>query len=137
MINDMNRLLGFLAIICILSSCMGTKHLPEGEKLYTGADIKLIPRKIKDRKEIIKSAEVAVRPSPNKKFLGMRPKLWLYNVAGNPQKKGFRSWIKKMGEPPVLLSQVSPGESARFIDAKLFNIGIFRSATESKVKEKK
>jgi hypothetical protein len=132
------RVLQYILISFLVSSCTGTRKLPEGEKLYTGAEIKLIPEKIKKKKYIINEAEEALRPEPNKKFLWMRPKLWMYYVAGTPKKKGFRKWLKeKAGEPPVLLSDVRPGETSGFIDAKLFNIGIFRAATESKVVEKK
>ncbi len=125
----MMKLREAIKIVCIILcfftvSCTGLKYVPEGEKLYTGADIKLTShQKIKKKKNIVAAAEKAVRPKPNKKFLGMRPKLWLYNVAGNPKKKkGFKSWLKKQGEPPVYLSSVKPGETAKFIDAKLFNI---------------
>ena len=132
---------GCLLLITVIISCTGLKYVPEKEKLYTGADIKIESnQKIakKNRKAAAEAAKKAVRPKPNKTFLGMRPKLWLYDVAGNTdKKKGFRAWLKKQGEPPVYLSSVKPGETTKFIDAKLFNIGIFKSATEFKVKEKK
>lgn len=123
----------------LLSSCQGTKHIPEGEKLYTGAKVKLTSQeKLRHKKNIKEAVETAVRPKPNKKLLGMRPKLWFYYVAGNPTKKGFRNWVKtKLGEPPVLLSEVKPGETSKYIDARLFNIGIFNSSTTSQLKEGK
>ncbi len=129
----------FFVLCLFAASCTGLKYVPENEKLYTGADIKLESySKIKKKKPIIEAANKAIRPTPNKKFLASRPKLWMYYVAGNPtKKKGFRSWLKKQGEPPVYLSTVKPGETAKFVDAKLFNIGIFKSATEFKVVEKK
>src|SRR5690606_37145567 len=38
----------------------------------------------------------------------LRPKLWFYNIAGEPKKdKGFRYWLRnKFGEEPVLLTDV-------------------------------
>ncbi|MEP7168103.1 MAG: BamA/TamA family outer membrane protein, partial [Bacteroidota bacterium] len=94
--------------------------------------------KIKNKKFIINNAKEAVRPRPNKKFLGMRPKLWFYYVAGDSANKGLRKWMKyKLGEPPVLMSSISPGETAKYIDARLFNIGIFKTASSYEIKEKK
>ncbi|MEP7264532.1 MAG: BamA/TamA family outer membrane protein [Bacteroidota bacterium] len=126
------------ALISLLCSCTGLHKIAEGEKLYTGAEVKLhITGHLKNKKEIHNTVEPALRPVPNKKFLWMRPKLWFYQQAGTPEKKGFRSWLKKMGEPPVYQSQVKMESAAKNIDAALFNIGIFRSITEPEVKEKK
>ena len=129
----------FIFFLCVLCSCTATKFLPEGDRLYDGAEVELLSsEKIKNKKFIIKNAEEALRPKRNKKFLGSRPKLWFYYTAGDSAKKGFRKWVKnKLGEPPVYMSNVKPGETAKFIDAKLFNIGIFETATSFEVKERK
>ena len=126
----------FLILISlILAACTGTRHLPEGEKLYTGAEIKLESAEKMNQRFVKSTVQVAVRPKPNKGYLGIRPKLWKYNMAGeNPQSK-FNKWLQRTGEPPVLLSSVKPGATSAIIDAKLFNIGIFKSFTESKIVE--
>jgi len=128
-----------LFLVCLLlTACSGTRHLPSGEKLYTAAKIKLESiDKIKNKGYIQSIAEKAARPFPNKKFLGMRPKLWMYMKAGENPKSRFKKWLKKNGEPPVLLSSVKSGVTSTIIDAKFFNIGIFKSFTESKIAEKK
>jgi len=124
-------------LILLLAACTGTRHLPNGEKLYTGAEIKLESAEKMDRQFVKSIVKAAVRPAPNKVYLGIRPKLWKYNFAGeNPQSK-FKKWLQRTGEPPVLLSSVKPGATSAIIDAKLFNIGIFKSFTESKIVEKK
>ena len=124
----------------LLASCSGTKHLPKGEKLYTGADIKLESTdhiSHRKKKSIKGVAENAVRPKPNKKIMGLRPKLWMYMKAGeNPQGK-LNKWFKKNGEAPVFISSVKPAVTAAIIDARLFNIGILNSYTEYKIIEKK
>ncbi len=131
-----NKYLLLLACL-ILAACSGTKHLPKGEKLYTGAEIKFESVGKLNKKLIRTAAEGAVRPVPNKKFLGFRLKLWIYYAAGeNPETK-INKWLKKKGEPPVLLSSVKPGVTSAIIDARLFNLGIFKSFTESKTVEKK
>ncbi|MCW3103775.1 MAG: surface antigen [Bacteroidetes bacterium] len=126
-------------IACLLfASCSGTRRLPEGEKLYTGADIKLeYEGKIKNKKTLKAEAESAVRPKTNKGFLGMRPRLCMYMYAGEAPKSKFKKWLKKKGEAPVLLSSVKPSATSGFIDAKLFNNGVFKSSTQYKIVEKK
>ncbi len=132
-----------ISSLCLLAflmqGCTATRLVPDGEKLYTGASVKLSAQeKLRDKKEIIEVAESAIRPKPNKKIFGMRPKLWFYYKAGNPQKKGFRHWVKtKLGEPPVYMSEVKPDETAKFVDARFFNYGIFKSVTVPAVVEKK
>ena len=122
----------------LLMACRWTKHLPEGEKLYTGAEIELESNeKINKIKFIKNSAEDALRPKPNKSFLGIRPKLWRYMAAGEAPENKFKKWLKKNGEEPVLMSTIKPGVTAAIIDAKLFNNGIFKSHTEFKIVEYK
>ena len=131
----------FLILACLfMAACSGTRHLPPGEKLYTGAEITLQSSDKMDKKKkrvIKKTAEKTLRPAPNKTFLGMRPKLWRYMVAGENPKSKFKKWLKKTGEAPVLMSSIAPLATTQLIDAKLFNIGIFKSHTEYAIVEKK
>ncbi|MDP3642452.1 MAG: BamA/TamA family outer membrane protein [Bacteroidota bacterium] len=128
----------FLILFCLLlAACTGTRHLPKGEKLYTGAEIKLESADQVNRRLIKTAIAGAVRPVPNKVYLGNRPKLWLYSLAGEEPKTKLGKWLMKIGEPPVLMSSVKPGVTSEIIDAKLFNLGIFKSFTESKTVEKK
>lgn len=126
--------------VLFLASCSGIRHLPPGSKLFTGSEIKFeSSAKIKNStKRLIKTTvESAVRPKPNKSFLGMRPKLWRSIAAGESPKSKFKIWLKKSGEAPVLINRVKPGSTSAIIDAKVFNIGIFKSHTEYKIIEKK
>ncbi len=126
-----------ILIVMLLASCSGTRHLPKGEKLYTGAEIKLESADHVNKRLIKSVAEGAVRPLPNKSIFGMRPKLWIYNLSGEGSKTKLKKWLKKHGEAPVMMSSVKPGVTAEIIDAKLFNLGIFKAFTESKTIEKK
>jgi outer membrane protein insertion porin family len=137
MIRSLQNKIILILVCLLLSACSGTKNLPKGEKLYTGAEIKLESAEKINKKFIENVALSGVRPAPNKKFLGMRPKLWMYNTAGEDPKSKIRKWLRKNGEAPVLMRHVKPGVSCEIIDAKLFNIGIFKSFTESKIVEKK
>ncbi|MFA6128585.1 MAG: BamA/TamA family outer membrane protein [Bacteroidales bacterium] len=130
----------FILLCLFLASCSGIKYVPKGDKLYTGAEVKLeSPGKIgKKKARLIKAiAKDAIRPKPNKVYLGIRPKIWLDGLAGADPKGKFKKWLKKTGEAPVLMSTIKPGVTAAIIDAKIFNIGIFKGYTGFKVVEKK
>src|SRR3546814_20996275 len=96
--------------LVLLSSCSNLKYLPEGEKLYTGAEVHVEGERLtgKERKRLESELSEQTRPRQNKKFLGMRMKLFFYNLAGNPTKeKSPAAFMKKtMGETPVLYSSV-------------------------------
>jgi outer membrane protein assembly factor BamA len=135
--KHLNNIFLLILISLLLASCSGTQHLPTGEKLYTGAEIKLESVGKVNSRSIKAAVGQAVRPAPNKSYFGIRPKLWMYNTAGDEPQSKFKKWLKKTGQAPVLLSDVKPAVTAEIIDARLFNMGIFESFTESKTIEKK
>src|SRR5690606_7009777 len=100
----------FIALIgCGMAACSNLKYLQEGETLYVGGEVEVTDSLLspKDRKRLADNLEEDLRPRPNSSLFGIRIKLWLYNIAGEPKsEKGFRHWLKyKMGEPPVLGSE--------------------------------
>jgi len=129
--------IAFIISIAV-SSCGNTKYLKEGELLYTGAKVKVeVGKSVKGRRTIVNKTEDAIQPKPNKKFLGLKVGLWLYNVAGEPKKKRFRYFIKnKLGQPPVLFSQVNGERVRNHMDAILFNNGYFKSYSNYELKNK-
>jgi outer membrane protein assembly factor BamA len=114
-----------------LYGCGGLKNLPDGELLYTGAKVKVegdaTPKS--ERKAIQAASEELIRPKPNSSFLGIRPKLFFYNLAGTPKKeKGFRYWLKnKVGEPPVLYSKVDLEYTTKVLENYAENNGYFNT----------
>lgn len=132
----------FFWMICAiaLTGCTGTKFLKEGETFYTGADIKFKPQgKIGGKKNLREELETFITPDPNTKILGMRPEVWFYYIAGTPKKKkGFRNFVKnKLGEPPVLLKDATPGQTAEMLQGYLNNEGYFKSKVSFEVKTRK
>nr|WP_315250971.1 BamA/TamA family outer membrane protein [uncultured Flavobacterium sp.] len=111
--------------------CSNTKYLPEGDLLYTGASVtvKDSVMKKKERKALEKEMEGLLRPKPNKQILGLRPKLWFYNIAGEPKKeKGIRHWLRnKVGEEPVLFSKVDLDYNASVLRNFAENRGYFKN----------
>lgn len=127
------HLLYLLFILLFCASCSNTKYLPEGELLYVGGKVKVEGKDIpkKDRKALKKELEKLLRPKPNATFLGLRPKLYFYNLAGTPKKdKGFRHWLKyTVGEAPVLFSKVDLEYNKSVLQNYSENRGYFNTRT--------
>ncbi len=123
----------FFILLLFIYGCSNTKYLPKGEMLYVGGEVKVEDSVMKssDRKDMEKELEDLLRPKPNSKILGLRPKLWFYNIAGEPKKdKGFRHWLRtKVGEPPVLISQVDFDYNADVLQNYIENKGYFKART--------
>lgn len=123
--------------------CSNTKYLPEGDLLYTGGSVEVKDSilKKKERKELETELEGLLRPKPNKSILGLRPKLWIYNIAGEPKKqKGFRYWLRnKVGEEPVLFSKVDLDYNASVLRNYAENKGYFKTrvSADSTVRNKR
>lgn len=116
-------------IIILTAGCSSVRHLPKGEKLYIGHTIKIENDTTKraEAKALKSDLSGLLRPKPNSKFLGIRLKLWIYNVLGTPSKStGFRSRLKnKFGEPPVLASSVDLQKNEEILQNRLENRGYF------------
>lgn len=126
----------YLLIILFLAlGCSNTKYLPEGDMLYVGGTVKIedsvMPKK--QRKTMEKELEALLRPRPNRSLFGLKFKLYMYNLAGEPKKeKGLRNWLRnKVGEPPVLFSQVDMDYNADVLQSYAENKGYFKTRTSA------
>lgn len=93
--------------ILILSGCNYTKYLPEGKALLLENSISYQNiNRIQQKERITEGLLELASPKPNLSLgLGIKPKLWLYNIGGEPKKrKSLQGFIKyKLGEPPVAI----------------------------------
>ncbi|MEO8960753.1 MAG: BamA/TamA family outer membrane protein [Ginsengibacter sp.] len=123
-------------------SCNTTKLVPKGDALYTGASIKVKDSVLsgKEKKKIASHTDDLPRPVANSKFLGIPFKLLLYNLAGDTSKHNFiRKFLRKLGQPPVLLSSVNVEYNVTVLQNYLQNIGYFQAEAsgDTIVKRKK
>ena len=130
-----------LAIASVFVACNNLKHIPANDALYTGAKVTVKSPELtsKKRKAIREELEDLTRPRPNKKILGMRIALTAYNIAGNPKKETSpRGWLKnKVGEPPVLLSDLNLENNIKVLKSNLENRGYFRAVVTGDTTVKK
>lgn len=124
---------GLFILACLTcAGCSSTKSLKPGQYLYTGADIEINPdssARIDNHKDVKEALEGKTRPRPNKSLLGIKFKLGLYNLAGQPKKAkgGLRNWLRRNGEPPVLLSEVRIPYNNAVLNSYLISQGYLQS----------
>ena len=132
-----------IMIAAVAAACSNTRNLPPGDALYTGATVKIEDSILrgKKKKDLREDLSTLTRPRPNKKILGIRFKLFMYNLAGKTDKeKGIKGWLRnKVGEPPVLLSSVDPDWNIKMLQNSLENRGYFKATAygDTVVKNKK
>jgi len=122
-------------LVLFAASCSNIKYLAEDELLYIGGKVTVKDSilKRKERRILQSKLEETIRPIPNKSFLGLRPKLFFYNIAGNVTKeKGFRHWLKyTLGEAPVLYSKVDLEYNRSLLQNFSENNGYFNTKTSA------
>ncbi len=129
----------FILLLLCASACTGTKFIPEGKYLYTGADLKFNTNGgIPEKDRLTTELETVIRPKPNSSYLGMRPSVWFYYIAGEPKKKkGLRNFIKtKLGRKPVFLDDVQVERVTQNLKTTLQNNGYFEATVESAIQRK-
>jgi len=135
-----NKFLIFLVSVNLfLIGCSGTRNLPEGQVLYTGAEVIIIsPNKIEKQARLESEVIKNIRPEHNKKFLGNRPRVWIYNGITDTVGKKFKTWLKtKIGAKPVTMDEVDVAANVSRMGDQLFNNGFFDNTVTSRVIESK
>ncbi|HRI59701.1 MAG TPA: BamA/TamA family outer membrane protein, partial [Saprospiraceae bacterium] len=121
-----------LCIAC-LAACTGTLKLKEGERLYTGAKVKLTKADddwdIKILKKDLK--KTVILPRPNKKILWMRPGLSIYHTFHNRREKSFGNFVAtRFGQEPVLYNAQIANRHLELIEERAANDGFFKVKTD-------
>jgi outer membrane protein insertion porin family len=121
--------INIIGAFVILTACNETRHLPEGQYLYVGSTVKIKSAagiSKKEKSALKEEMTDLLRPKPNTSFLGIRFKLWVYNITGTPKRKGLSYWLKnKVGEPPVLASISVFEKNRAVLQNRLENKGFF------------
>ena len=113
----MKRLIIYIVGVMTLAACSTTKHLPEGEVLYTGQKPMIVENRSTTPvgETAMEEVEAALAKAPNNSFLGSSTLripfpmgLWIYNGFVKYQ-KGVGKWIfNRFAATPVLMSSVTP-----------------------------
>ncbi len=119
------------ALLLFFSSCTGLRTLPEDEYLYKGSRIHIEKEEeFKDERKVKEELDRVMRPSPNTTLFISRPRMWMYQVAGEPTGTGLRHWMRnRLGEQPVLFDQQFVERNMRLVNNRLYNMGYFDAVT--------
>lgn len=141
----MNRQYIYILIAALaLSACSITKHLPDGEQLYTGIkDIEFVGEKENAADETgqkaIEEVTYALDCAPNGSLFGSSSlktypmSLWWYYKYNNSDSK-FGKWMfNTFAKSPVLISTVKPELRADVANEILKYYGYFNGKVESEV----
>jgi outer membrane protein assembly factor BamA len=137
-----NSTSAFLILLIValgaITGCTGLGKISDGQHLFTGAHIHFDSASVLSNKQKAEAQTSDLIPATNTKVFWMRPFLAIHNLVKEPKKeKGIRYWIKyKLGEPPVLLSQINAGELNEAMENRLVNLGHFSANSDYVVKEK-
>ena len=126
-----NILASCLIGIILFSGCSVTKHLPEGEVLYTGGKTVVENKSATPVGETaLTEIDAALDKTPSTKMLGgLLPipfKMWMYNDFVK-YKKGFGKWMfnRLAANPPVFISTGNPEVRIKMATNLLRDYGYF------------
>lgn len=118
-----------LLITAIFQACSNTKYLTGNQKLYIGGKVNIVNKDLKKNDKSALSSQLAglLRPKPNASILGLRPKLYLYNITRTTKKKGIKHYLHAKGEAPVLVSAVDLDKNSKILLSRLQDQGYFQA----------
>ena len=144
----MPRILIYIIVLMIITSCSQTSSLEPGDVLYTGMKAtqyntpktdgsKEADHYLETQEEI----EAAIACEPNGAFFGssyhrtIPYALWIYNAFDSKESdRGVGKWVQKtFGKAPVLMSEVNPELRVSVAENVLQNRGYFRGNVDYEV----
>ena len=119
----------FILILLFVTSCNPTKYVPEGESLLNENTIDI-------NKEGIKKSDLIpyVKQVPNKRIFGTRFHLGLYNLSNINKDKWPHSWLRNIGEEPVIYDPYLTIKSREQIKSYVASKGYFDGKVTDTVK---
>ena len=114
------------------TSCNPTKYVPEGQTLLENNHIKVQPPGIKDNELV-----PYIRQKPNKMIFGTRFHLGLYNLSNIEKSRWPHSWLRNIGEEPVVFDVYSAEKSREQIMSYISSKGYFDSQVKDSVATEK
>ena len=117
-----------ISLAFIFSSCSTTKYVPENEYL-------LKKFKIKGTEHLVNEEEMEefVRQKPNKKILGFKFYLSLYNLSKKDKDNGFNNYLRTIGEEPVIYDPLLTDKTAGQLRLYLQNKGFYDAEVKDTV----
>ncbi len=117
------------------------KYLPQDKALLRDNSIKIGSKeKIEDENNVLWELSNVNIVQPNRRFLGVPLRLWLYNKSTRGDTTVFKNWVRRsLGEPPAILDSARTQASADAMENYMHNKGWFNATVthETKIKNRK
>lgn len=125
----------FLIFSMLSQGCRVSKFIPEGEHLYTGANLELVPEgDVKDINQVKNRLETLL-PNANSSILGMRIGVWAHYKGSQEDANFINRFLKRqLGEEPIYLRDINPVRTEELLLNRMENQGYFYGRTASEVK---
>jgi outer membrane protein assembly factor BamA len=111
-----------LLFAILLASCNITRNVPDGKYLLNKESIKIDSKDIKPDE-----LEPYLRQKPNKRIVGFRFHLRLYNTAKPKKNRGLSKWLKSIGEEPIILDTFLTAQGNKNFKLYLRSKGYYQS----------
>ena len=113
-----------------LFACSPVRHIPEGKNLLVKNDI------ITDTSILVDERfEKLLKQKPNRKILGVvRFHLGVFNLGSSGKSTKLKSWLRSIGEEPVLLDSEMTESSKKQLKLFLYKNGFFNASIKDSVR---
>jgi hypothetical protein len=109
--------------VLILVSCNPAKYVPNGSYLLSKNKVEITQKKTISQDQL----ESYLLQKPNKKILGVRFHLFLYNLSNIKKNNWFHKWLRRIGEEPVIFNATQTKGSADQLHQFMENKGYYHS----------
>ncbi len=118
-----------LVPVLLFISCNPAKYIPDGSYLLSKNKVEVTQKKTISQDQL----ESYLLQKPNKKILGVRFHLFLYNLSNIKKNNWFHNWLRRIGEEPVVFNPVQLQGSADQLHQFMENKGFYHSKVSDTV----
>ncbi len=116
----------------VVSSCSTVKYVPEGKYLLNKNKVEL-HKQDKSGKISKRDIDGYIRQRPNRRLLGLKAGLMLYDLSSPGKDNKWNKWVKSKGKSPVILDTSEVARSRRQIKSYVDSRGYFHSAVKDTI----
>lgn len=130
---------GLVLVAILVQACTGLKYATEERPLFTGYTVQFTERPEADAKAAQAELEGVITPPPSTSVFGLRPLVALYNMTGEPKRKGkgLRHLLKyKIATAPVYLDDVPVKDIDAALANRMNNRGYFKAIATHEIVRK-
>jgi len=115
-------------VILFICSCSTTKYVPDNKYLLDNYKVKLNKRKIKE--DELRSY---IKPKPNKRILGFKLYLHIYNLSNRDRTNWINRSLRTIGEEPVIYDEFQVDKTRKQLELYLKNKGYYDAKIQDTV----